>query len=190
MESKKNLRPAAFLDRDGVIVRDLGYVYRLEDLEILPQAAETIHELHQLGFLVIVISNQAGVAKGKYAESDVKAFHLALQAELIAKTSVGADAYYYCPHHPDGTVPAYAIACDCRKPGIALLQKAAEDFAIDWSKSFFVGDRRSDIECAEKAKIPGFQILSGQYEVHPHPFANIQGLADVLTYARNMKQRS
>jgi D-glycero-D-manno-heptose 1,7-bisphosphate phosphatase len=142
-----------------------------------------------MGYYLIVISNQAGIARGYFEASDVDIFHAELQNRLQAAADVRFDAIYYCPHHPGGKVPAYAITCDCRKPGTALLKKATEDFPIDLSRSFFVGDRHSDIECAFQMGIPGYQILSNQYEKHPEPTANIQSLADVLSYAAAILRR-
>ncbi|RZA15409.1 MAG: hypothetical protein EOP10_26415, partial [Proteobacteria bacterium] len=85
-------------------------------------------------------------------------------------------------HHPEGKVAAYTRVCDCRKPGIAMIEEAARVYPIDWNQSFFVGDRSSDIDCAIAAKIRGFQILSDQYEMHPMPFANIHDLSEVLNF--------
>src|SRR5690606_24976052 len=129
-----------------------------------------------------VISNQAGVARGYFGEDDVRTFHKELARQIESATGAKIDAFYYCPHHPEAKVPEYRQACECRKPGIAMLQAAGRDFSIDWEGSFFVGDRSSDIDCAIKAGIRGFQIHSDQYEMHPKPFANIQGLADVLRF--------
>lgn len=183
MSTKKpDLRPAAFLDRDGVLIHDSGYVFKVDDLEILPDVPETLKSLQDQGYLLIVISNQAGVARGYFGESDVKAFHKALAQRIEESSGAKIDAFYYCPHHPEAKVPEYRKACECRKPGIAMLLEAARDFGIDWEKSFFVGDRSSDIDCAIKAKIRGFQIHSDQYELHPNPFANIKSLKDVLGY--------
>jgi D-glycero-D-manno-heptose 1,7-bisphosphate phosphatase len=175
-----NPRPAAFLDRDGVLIEDKGYVFKVEDLKILPEVSSTLKSLQDRGYLLIVISNQAGVARGYFGEDDVKIFHKELSKRIEAESGAKIDAFYYCPHHPEAKVEAYRKECDCRKPGIAMLTAAAKDFSIDWEKSFFVGDRSSDIDCAINAKIRGFQILSHQYEMHPHPTANIKGLGDVL----------
>ncbi len=175
-------RPAAFLDRDGVLIFDSGYVFKSDDLKILPGVPETLKKLQDLGFLLIVISNQAGVGRGYFTEDDVKIFHQQLALQIEARSGAKIDAFYYCPHHPDAKVLEYKKECDCRKPGIAMLNQAKNDFAIDWDKSFFVGDRSSDIDCAINAKIKGFQIHSDQYEMHAAPFANIKSLADVLSY--------
>lgn len=176
-----NPRPVAFLDRDGVLVEDTGYAYKIEDLKVLPAVSQTLKELQDRGYLLIVISNQAGVARGYFGEEDVKVFHKELARRIEAESGAKIDAFYFCPHHPQGTIAAYAQSCDCRKPGIALLTQASLDFAIDWDKSFFVGDRSSDIDCAINAKIRGFQIESG-YDMHKEPFANVKDLASVLKF--------
>lgn len=174
-------RPVAFLDRDGVLVEDSGYAYKIEDLKVLPHVSQTLKQLQDRGYLLIVVSNQAGVARGYFGEDDVKVFHQELARRVEAESGAKFDAFYFCPHHPDGSVAAYAQSCDCRKPGIALLTQASKDFVIDWEKSFFVGDRSSDIDCAINAKIRGFQIES-DYDMHKSPFANIKNLASVLNY--------
>ena len=174
-------RPVAFLDRDGVLVEDTGYAYRIEDLKVLPDVSHTLKKLQDRGYLLIVISNQAGVARGYFGEEDVKVFHQELARRVEAESGAKIDAFYFCPHHPQGTIAAYTQNCECRKPGIALLKQAGRDFVIDWDKSFFVGDRSSDIDCAINAKIRGFQIESG-YDMHKEPFANIKDLASVLNF--------
>ncbi len=182
--STKRPKPAAFLDRDGVLIHDSGYVYRIEDMEILPGVPETLRSLQDQGYLLIVISNQAGVARGYFGEAEVRTFHQELAKRIEEQSGAKIDAFYFCPHHPEAKVAAYRRSCECRKPGIALLNQAKIDFSIDWERSFFVGDRSSDIDCAINAKIKGFQIISQQYEMHPSPFANIQALSDVLAYLK------
>lgn len=185
-EKKPNtqLKPAAFLDRDGVLIFDSGYVFKADDLQILPGVPETLKKLQDLGYLLIVISNQAGVARGYFGEEDVKLFHKELAKKIEAQSGAKIDAFYYCPHHPEAKVLEYKQACECRKPGTAMLKQAQNDFAIDMEKSFFVGDRSSDIDCAINGKVKGFQIHSDQYEMHPTPFANIHSLSDVLNYLK------
>ncbi len=181
MDLRANKRPAAFLDRDGVLIRDHGYVYRLEDLEVLPGVAEGLRFLHQQSYLLIVVSNQSGVARGKFSEADVDTFHRELQARLQQVLGFSLDAIYYCPHHPEGTVEPYRIECNCRKPGVGLLEDARRDFAIDWSRSFLVGDKDSDITCAHRASLIGLQVMTGQYEAHCSPDFEIQSLAELPT---------
>lgn len=180
--SAKKPKPAAFLDRDGVLIHDSGYVFKVDDLQILPGVPETLKALQDRGYLIIVISNQAGVARGYFGEDDVKAFHKELAKRIEEISGAKIDAFYYCPHHPEAKVLDYRKNCDCRKPGTAMLLQAKKDFAIDWEHSFFVGDRSSDIDCAINGQVKGFQIHSDQYEMHPNPHANIQSLADVLKH--------
>lgn len=180
--SAKKPKPAAFLDRDGVLIFDSGYVFKVDDLQILPGVSSTLKTLQDMGYHLIVISNQAGVARGYFGEDDVRAFHQELARRIEGESGAKIDAFYFCPHHPEAKVAAYKQNCACRKPGIALLNEARKDFEIDWERSFFVGDRSSDIECAINGKLKGFQIHSEQYEMHPQPFANIDSLAGVLPF--------
>ena len=108
-------QPAAFLDRDGVLNVDHGYTFRPEELELLPTAAAAVRCLNAAGYIVIVVTNQAGVARGYYTEDAVKAFNAHMRDVLQAQ-GARIDAFYYCPHHPDGSVKELAIRCDCRKP--------------------------------------------------------------------------
>ncbi len=179
MDLEENKRPAAFLDRDGVLIQDLGYVYRTDDLHILPGVVEGLRFLHDKGYLLIVISNQSGVARGLFTSEDVDLFHRELQHQILASLGFGLDGIYYCPHHPEGRVPHLAIECNCRKPGLGLLEDAGRDFSIDWSRSFLVGDKDSDVTCAHKASLIGIQVTSGQYEAHCSPDFEISSLADL-----------
>jgi D-glycero-D-manno-heptose 1,7-bisphosphate phosphatase len=134
----------AFLDRDGTINVDSGYVVSPDKLEFTPGAIDAIRILNQRGYLVAVITNQAGVARGFHTEADVEAFHTEMSRQL---TSAGAhiDRYYYCPHHQEGTIEEYAIRCDCRKPGDALYRKAIADLDLDPSRCIAVGDKPTDL---------------------------------------------
>ena len=150
-------RPAAFLDRDGVLNIDHGYVHRLGELDIVTGASEAVRLLNEAGYLVIVITNQSGVARGLYGEEDVRRFNEEL-ARRLALQGARIDAFYYCPHHPNGSVAPYAITCDCRKPKPGLLDNAAKDFAIDRSRSFLIGDKDSDIDAAGAFGIKGVRF--------------------------------
>lgn len=141
-------RPAVFLDRDGTINRDEGHTHRPEDLEFLPGVTDAIRAFNDAGRLVIVISNQAGVARGYYTPAHVDLFHDEMRRQLQA-CGAHIDAFYFCPHHPDGAVSAFAISCDCRKPGTALLRAACAEWKIDRERSVMIGDKQSDIEAAE-----------------------------------------
>ncbi len=164
----KSIRRAVFLDRDGTINRDPGHLYRKEDFEFLPNAAEAIAEIKKKGFLAIVITNQAGIAKGLYSPDDVHALHRHIDAELSASSNIIADGYYYCPHHPRAVIDEYRAECSCRKPQPGLILRAVSDFAeiginIDLENSFMVGNKRSDILAGINAGI-GNNILIGTDE--------------------------
>lgn len=150
-------RAAAFLDRDGVLNVDHGYVHRLDRLDLIAGAAEAVRLLNEAGHLVIVVTNQSGVARGYYEEADVERFNGELARQLAAQ-GARIDAFYYCPHHPQGSVARYAVRCDCRKPKPGLLEQAAHDFAIDRAKSFLIGDRDGDSEAAAAFGIRGIRF--------------------------------
>jgi D-glycero-D-manno-heptose 1,7-bisphosphate phosphatase len=177
--TRQNKRPAAFLDRDGVLIKDHGYVYKTEDLEILPGVLEGLRFLRQHSYLLIVVSNQSGVARGLFTAKQVDEFHRELQLQLNDSLGFGLDGIYYCPHHPQGSIESLAIECDCRKPGIGLVENATRDFAIDWNRSILIGDKDSDITCAHRASLVGIQVMNGQYEAHCAPDFQIQSLADL-----------
>lgn len=156
-------RPAVFLDRDGTINRDDGYTHKPEDLSLLPHVAEAIRAINESGRLVIVISNQAGIARGFYSAEQVDLFHAELNATL---QSFGAhiDAFYYCPHHPEGVVQDLGVTCDCRKPGTALFDMAYRDWKIDLGKSVMIGDKESDILAAQNYGLKGFRTTGNDMD--------------------------
>jgi D-glycero-D-manno-heptose 1,7-bisphosphate phosphatase len=154
-------RPAAFLDRDGVLNVDHGYVYRPEQLEWIDGAREAVRLLNSAGYYVFVISNQSGVARGFYDEAAVKSFHAHMQDGLAA---VGAhiDAFYFCPHHPDGIVKSLAVSCNCRKPAPGMLEQAAREWPIDLGASFLIGDKDDDVAAANAFNIRGIKFNSSK----------------------------
>jgi D-glycero-D-manno-heptose 1,7-bisphosphate phosphatase len=157
--SSTGSRPAAFLDRDGVLNIDHGYVHEQNRLDWTAGAPQAVRLLNDAGYLVIVITNQSGIARGYYDEKAVATFHDYMQTELAAR-GAHIDAYYYCPHHPQGTVKEFTLRCLCRKPGTALLEQAAREWPIDLSRSFFIGDKDSDMAAAAAFKIRGIKFDS------------------------------
>jgi D-glycero-D-manno-heptose 1,7-bisphosphate phosphatase len=149
------LRPAVFLDRDGVVIEDVHYLADPSQVRLLPGAAEAIARLNRLGIPVIVATNQAGVAHGLFPESSVAAVHRRLD-ELLAERHAHVDRYDYCPHHPAAEVREYRVACACRKPRPGMLLRAAEECGIDLGRSYLVGDKLSDLEAGRRA---GCRIL-------------------------------
>jgi D-glycero-D-manno-heptose 1,7-bisphosphate phosphatase len=150
-------RPAAFLDRDGVINVDRGYTFRPEHLEFTPTAAEGIRLLNQTGYPVLVVTNQSGVARGLYGLAEVDAFHAHLNAAL-AQAGAHVDAFYHCPYHPEGTVAEFAIEHEDRKPGIGMIRRAMRDWDVRAEGSFLIGDKQSDLDAAAAAGIAGYLI--------------------------------
>jgi D-glycero-D-manno-heptose 1,7-bisphosphate phosphatase len=140
-------RPAAFLDRDGTINVDAGYIDRLERFELYPFAFDAIRLLRRAGYLIVVLTNQIGVAKGLYGEEFVRQTADYLQ-ERARQSDTVIDGHYYCPHSPDADVEAYRTECDCRKPKPGLALRAAKDLDIDLSRSVVIGDRWRDIAVA------------------------------------------
>lgn len=137
-------RKAVFLDRDGVIIKDKGFVYRVEDVEFIPGAIESIRLLHDHGFLVVVVTNQSGIGRGYYTEQDFLKVTDFINKEMV-RAGTRIDATYFCPHHPTEGIGPYRVECECRKPKPGMLRKAAEELGIDLAGSFMVGDREVDV---------------------------------------------
>jgi D-glycero-D-manno-heptose 1,7-bisphosphate phosphatase len=153
-------KPALFLDRDGVLNVDKGYVHRAEDFEWMPGAIEAIRLARKAGMLTIVVTNQAGVAHGYYGEDAIERLHRWINAEL-RKNDAWIDAFYYCPYHVDAVVTRYRRDHVDRKPGPGMLNRAFADFDIDKARSFLVGDKDSDVEAAAAAGVRGFLTVGG-----------------------------
>jgi D-glycero-D-manno-heptose 1,7-bisphosphate phosphatase len=151
---------AIFVDRDGTINEDIGYVSRPEELKLYPFAAEAIRLANAAGFKLIIVTNQAGIARGLYSEEDLSAIH-ALMTEEFLRQGARVDAIYYCPHHPEIGDGKYRLACECRKPRPGLLKTAALDYGIDLSRSYVIGDKASDIELAANTGSKGVLVLTG-----------------------------
>ena len=144
-------RPAAFLDRDGTIIRDANYLRDPKDVDLLPGAGAAIRRLNDAGVAVIVVTNQSGIARGLLTRADYDAVRARLD-DLLAKEGARITASYMCPHHPDATG-----ACDCRKPGLAMYTQAIEEHALDAKRSAFIGDRWRDV--AASSALGGLPIL-------------------------------
>lgn len=154
------MNKAVFLDRDGTINFDVGYLNHPDHLKLLPGSAEAIKMLNEADYKVVIISNQSGVARGLFPEDVLQSIDKKLQKELL-KAGAYIDANYYCPHHPEHGVYPYKAACDCRKPRTALIDKAIKNLSIDPKVSFFVGDKATDIECGQKAGTSTVLVLTG-----------------------------
>jgi D-glycero-D-manno-heptose 1,7-bisphosphate phosphatase len=152
---------AVFLDRDGVITREPPYyAHKVSQLVFIPKSAEAIRLLNENGYLVIIVSNQAGIARGYYREEDAALFHRVM-TERLAEAGARIDAIYYCPHHPEATVERYRSDCDCRKPRPGMLLKAEKEFGLDLQQSFMIGDKLSDIEAGKRAQCRTILVRTG-----------------------------
>jgi D-glycero-D-manno-heptose 1,7-bisphosphate phosphatase len=158
-----NKNKCVFLDRDGVIIKDVGYLKYPEGIIIFQDVIESLKRLQEANFLLIIVTNQAGIAKGFFTEADLEAVHKKLNSIFI-KEGVIIDGLYYCPHHKDGTLKPYSIECNCRKPNTGMVLKAKDKFNINLNKSFMIGDKDSDIELAINSGLKSFYIRNTMYE--------------------------
>ena len=153
-------RPAVFIDRDGTISEEVGYINHPSRFRLFPYAAPAVHLLNENGWLVFVVTNQAGVARGYFTEEMIQTVHEQLTQDLESN-GARLDAIYYCAHHPSVGEPPYRSYCDCRKPKPGLIRRAAEEFEIDLNRSWMVGDRYSDIQLARNAGVKSAFVMSG-----------------------------
>jgi D-glycero-D-manno-heptose 1,7-bisphosphate phosphatase len=154
------MTPAIFIDRDGTINEDIGYVSAPNDLVVYPWAAEAIRLVNQSGMKAIVITNQSGIARGLYTEETLDRIHDRLRHE-VARNDARIDAIYYCPHHPAIGNARYKQRCACRKPQPGMLHQAAQEHDIDISLSYVIGDKSSDMNAATNAGAKGVLVLTG-----------------------------
>lgn len=155
---KKNR--AVFLDRDGTICEEVGYLESIWQMRLIPRAGEAVRLLNEQGFKVVVVTNQSGVARGFFPESILEKIHAEMSLQL-RKEGAYLDGIYYCPHHPtEGTAP-YLQECDCRKPATGLLLRAAESLNLDLPSSYMIGDHISDIECGQRVGAETVLLLTG-----------------------------
>jgi D-glycero-D-manno-heptose 1,7-bisphosphate phosphatase len=154
------MKPAIFFDRDGVLNKDTGYPFLPEHIEWVDGAFDAVRLANEQGYLVFVVTNQSGVARGLYTEHDVHHLHDWMQKEF-AKHSAVIDAFAYCPHHPTDGVEKYKIDCACRKPKAGMLLELMQKHSVDKQKSFVVGDRQSDVAAATAAGLQGYLFEGG-----------------------------
>ncbi len=160
MKTTGNKHRAVFLDRDGTICEEVGYLDSVDRMRLIPGAGEAIRKLNEKGFKTVVVTNQSGIARGYFSESTLKELHSEL-SRLLGRDGAFLDAFYYCPHHPtEGEVP-YRQVCGCRKPAPGLLVQAAKDLDLDLKRSFAVGDKLADLECGRALGVKGVLVLTG-----------------------------
>jgi D-glycero-D-manno-heptose 1,7-bisphosphate phosphatase len=168
-------REAVFLDRDGTLIEEVNYLSAPEQVKLIPGAAEAVRRLNAAGVLVVVVTNQAGVARGIFPESRVGAVHAHLSA-LLAARGACLDAFYYCPHHPTAGTGAYRVACECRKPKPALLLTAARELDIDLARSWMIGDKLCDAEAGRAAGCRTILVRTGHGSELP---ADVEAVSDL-----------
>jgi len=194
--NRSNKRKAIFLDRDGVINKEVNQLNKIEDFELLDSVPEAIRKMNE-DYLVVVITNQPVIARGLLTEKGLDEIHKKMETELGNKRAK-IDRIYYCPHHPDkgfdGEVPELKINCDCRKPEIGLIKKAEKDLNIDLEGSFFIGDATRDAKTAENAGIrfigvaTGYGCQDGKYEVNKFPiYSNLLEAYDKEIHQKTIK---
>lgn len=168
---RNSYKPAVFLDRDGVLTEEKGYITERKDLTIFPYARSCVHRIKEMGYLAIVITNQAAVGKGLLMEQSLCEMNSLLQRET------GVDAIYYCPHHPQAFLSGYRLRCNCRKPNIGLYEQALADFRITLNGSYMIGDRASDILAGRNLGIRTILLESGygkrnlEFQIEPDYYA-------------------
>jgi len=170
--------PAVFLDRDGVLIKDIHLLTNPEDIRVLEGVPQALRSLKQAGFKLIVVSNQTVVARGLLTEQEVYAINAEMERLLKQAGGPHLDGFYFCPHHPNATLPAYRIACECRKPRPGLLLRAAGEHNLDLSASFMVGDRITDIIAGARAGCRTVLVQTGKH-VEP-PIETVEPLDELV----------
>ena len=155
MKDQIEMRPAAFIDRDGTLVEEVNFLSKLEDLQIFPFSAEAISLLREKGYRIVVVTNQSGIGRNIYGESEMRAIHEAIQDRLGG----AVDAFYFCPHLPDA-------GCRCRKPSLGMIEDAVSDMNIDLKTSWMIGDKKLDVETGRNAGMSSALVLTGYGTKH------------------------
>ena len=155
MKSETNKRPAAFIDRDGTLIEEVNFLSRVEDMRIFPFSLEALNLLRSSGFYIVVVTNQSGIGRKIYSQTDMQSIHDAIQLGLNG----AIDAFYFCPHLPDA-------GCRCRKPSLGMIEDAVSDLNIDLRTSWMIGDKKIDAETGRNAGISSALVLTGYGQKH------------------------
>ena len=161
--SGTHLAPTVFLDRDGTLIEEVGYLSHLDRIVLYPWSIESVKLLNRAGFKVVVVTNQAGVARGLFDEDFIDEAHRFLD-QKFGDGGAMIDKFYYCPHHPEASVEAYRSECDCRKPKAGMLWKAAQELQLELSHSFVIGDRLSDLRLGQAVGARSLLVRTGYGE--------------------------
>jgi len=153
------MKKAIFLDRDGVINEDIGYTYRIDDFKLLKGVLEGLRVFRKLDYEIIIVTNQAGIARGFFSVDDFRMFMKYL-INTLNKNKIQVLDYFFCPHHPEGKIELYSKKCRCRKPGVGMLEEAKEKHDVDFSKSIIIGDKESDILAGINAGLLSHILIS------------------------------
>lgn len=153
-------RPAIFLDRDGTLNVDVGYLHAVEQLELFPWTGDALRLLKRAGFALVVVTNQAGIAQGLIREGVVEQVHAEMEGRL-QPIGAGIDGYYMCPHHPRGSVEKYRADCRCRKPGTAMIEEAVRDLGLDPRRSWMIGDKWLDVQLGHAVGARSILVRTG-----------------------------
>ena len=183
-ESVRGMTSAVFLDRDGVINVDHGYVSTWERFEFLPGVPDALRALQDAGYLLIVVSNQSGIGRGYYCEADVESLNQAIAQHLGSTVGVTLSEFYHCPHHPTEAEGEFRRQCDCRKPAPGMIRQAVLDHGIDLKTSLLVGDKDSDIEAGRAAGVARlFKVVDSPHTATPAGDVQLViGLSEVPGY--------
>ncbi|MGN1280544.1 MAG: D-glycero-beta-D-manno-heptose 1,7-bisphosphate 7-phosphatase [Succinivibrio sp.] len=172
------MRKAAFFDRDGVINIDYGFVGLIENYDIKEGVASSLRKLRDMGYVLVLVTNQSGIARGKYTEADFHRVTAFMQANLSLYDAC-FDGIYFCPHHPQADLEKYRCQCECRKPKSGMFLKAASDLDIDLEHSVMIGDHASDLEAARGAGIEKLYLVGEHLEEESKKIGGIKALKDV-----------
>lgn len=184
------MNKAVFLDRDGTINVDKAYLSKIEEFEYLPGVIEGLRMLQDAGFILIIVTNQSGIARGYYSEEDFLELNEWMLSDLKEK-GINIAKVYYCPHHPTALVEKYRIDCECRKPKLGMYKKAIEELDIDLSQSFAIGDKIRDSAICEKTSCRGYLISNLEKKsvvdgVNSGKYRNIKFAEDLLTATKKI----
>lgn len=175
------MNKAVFFDRDGVINEDYGYVGSIEQFEFIDGVFSALNELKKQGFLLILVTNQSGIARGMYTESDFCRVTSYMQ-QVLRLHGCGFNGVYYCPHHPEAQIPAYRVDCDCRKPKPGMYKRAISDFNISPADSYAVGDHARDLIGAAEAGVKNCILVGKDSEIEKINVINVTYYSDLASF--------